>query len=275
MQSYVYGGREWRAGSLTFTTGTRMRTSLCIIALLLLFAPQLCMALEQEQKEEKTRIYTWRDEHGVLHMKDTMPEHLKSDQSRMDQRDEFLKRHPDGAVIEGQELPGQDAERLERDETGTPRDPDQDALGRPGQEKFAFPEGAEWPSMRGVYGGIALVLAMAAALYLALTWVLYKLGRKFGVGAFWEYLIPVYNVVLLCRCAGLTPWFTLFMFLPVLNIFVTFLIWGKIAERLGKNMLLWGLLCTLLGLPVLILALDASKPVAAKKSAEFDEHIAI
>lgn len=252
-----------------------MRTPLCIIALLLLFVPQPCLALEQKQEGEKTRIYIWRDEHGVLHMKDTRPEHLTPDQSRMEQRDEFLKRHPKGAEIEGQELPGQDAEGLERDQTGLPRDPALDAMARPGQEGFVFSDGAGWPSPRGLYGGIALALAMAAALYLALSWVLHRLGRKFGVGAFWEYLIPVYNVALLCRCAGLTPWYALFLLVPVFNIFVTFLIWGKIAERLGKNMVLWGLLCTLLGLPVLILALDASKPVAPKKSAEFDEHIAI
>lgn len=38
-------------------------------------------------------------------------------------------------------------------------------------------------------------------------------------------------------------------------------LWGKIAERLGKNFWLWGILTpVLLGLPVLILAFDGSMP---------------
>lgn len=193
----------------------------------------------------------------------------------MQQRDEFLKRYPHGVEIEGIEAPGQDAERLQGEQTEFPQDAGVDALGRPVQDSGdSLGQGGSSP-LPGIFGNMVLVLASVVVLYIAGAWVLYRLGRKFGVGAFWRYLIPIYNIVLLCRCAGLTPWYTLFVFVPVFNIFVSFLIWGKIAERLGKSMVIWGLLCTLLGLPVLILALDGSKPRAVKKAAEFDEHIAI
>lgn len=111
---------------------------------------------------------------------------------------------------------------------------------------------------------LGLPLLLGLVFYLFISYVLYRVGRKFGIGSFLGYCIPIYQVVLLCRCAGYSGWYTLFLFVPLVNIVFTFLIWGRIAERLGKNMVLWGLLCTILGLPVLFLAFDSSRPAEAR-----------
>ena len=127
------------------------------------------------------------------------------------------------------------------------------------------------------------------AVFLAITYVLSRIGRKFGVGTFWSFLIPIYNIFLLCDCAQISRWFSIGIFFPALVLLITttlgFLLmgplifhfnlsiplvifatnmylWGRIAERLGKNFWIWGLCVPLFcGLPILVLAFDDSMPV--------------
>ena len=127
------------------------------------------------------------------------------------------------------------------------------------------------------------------AVFLAITYVLSRIGRKFGVGTFWSFLIPIYNIFLLCDCAQISRWFSIGIFFPALVLLITttlgFLLmgpliflfnlsiplvifatnmylWGRIAERLGKNFWIWGLCVPLFcGLPILVLAFDDSRPV--------------
>ena len=127
------------------------------------------------------------------------------------------------------------------------------------------------------------------AVFLAITYVLSRIGRKFGVGTFWSFLIPIYNIFLLCDCAQISRWFSIGIFFPALVLLITttlgfllmgpliFLfnlsiplvifatnmyVWGRIAERLGKNFWIWGLCVPLFcGLPILVLAFDDSMSV--------------
>ena len=134
-----------------------------------------------------------------------------------------------------------------------------------------------------------LYLSGCIAVLLAITYVLYRIGRKFQIGTFWSFLVPVYNLFLLCDCAQISRWFSVGIFFPALVLLLiiplgiffmgpliflfklstpivvfatnTYL-WGRIAERLGKNFWLWGLGVSLLcGLPILVLAFDDSMPV--------------
>lgn len=115
-----------------------------------------------------------------------------------------------------------------------------------------------------------------------------RLGRKFGVGSFVEFLIPVYNIMLLCDCAKINRWVTAAIVFPTLAAFAprffiyhpygffarlislavfaaSFFLWGKIAERLGKNFWLWGLIASIfIWIPTLILAFDSSVPTDGK-----------
>lgn len=105
-----------------------------------------------------------------------------------------------------------------------------------------------------------LFLVMPLVLYLFGSYVLYKIGQKFGIGSFWHYLIPFYNMILMCRCGGVSAWNVLGMLIFPINIYSTINIWGSIAEKLGKSYWLYGITTLLVGIPVLILAFDSSLP---------------
>ena len=136
----------------------------------------------------------------------------------------------------------------------------------------------------GAFAALA-ALAMLLGFDLFTAYVMYRIGDKFRIGSYLEFLIPVYNVMLLCDCAGITRWVTAGIGAPavvasLLNFFsfgffggnmgylvsaVFFFcwiyLWGSIAQRLGKNFWLWGVLSFFFGgLPLLILAFDGSLP---------------
>lgn len=112
---------------------------------------------------------------------------------------------------------------------------------------------------------ILISLFISAAVYLFICFVLFRIGRKFGIGSFPKFCIPIYNGVLICRCGGISGWWLLGMVLPVIGIIFTIYLWGSVARRLGKNFWVYGLGTLLLGLPVFILAFDGSKPVRAEE----------
>ena len=105
------------------------------------------------------------------------------------------------------------------------------------------------------------------------------------VGRFRDYLVPVWNLALLCDCGGVTRWTAAGLALPAplfwiicaagapslefyagralaaLFIFCWVYLWGSVAERLGKSFWLWGAACLVFGgVPVLFLAFDGSMP---------------
>lgn len=116
--------------------------------------------------------------------------------------------------------------------------------------------------------------------YLFICFVSFKIGEKFGIGSLFEYCIPIYNVVLLCRCADISGWNVLWMLLPgvFLNeklVVVAWLIttgfsvvlWGRIAELMGRSFWQYGLGSALLGIPVLVLAFGSARPVGSASAA--------
>ncbi len=148
----------------------------------------------------------------------------------------------------------------------------------------------------GLFFFIAFLLG-GALFYLFACYVLCRVGRKFGVGNYFGFVVPIYNVYLLCRCAGLSGWFVLGILAPGVVTFLLFFLqwifllplvplmpiaglvsfascaylWGTIAQRLGKNALLWGLATPLLFfLPVLVLAFDDSSFAGASRGGYID-----
>jgi type IV pilus assembly protein PilM len=126
--------------------------------------------------------------------------------------------------------------------------------------------------------GITIIVV---AVWLFISYSLYRIGKKFQVGSFWGYCIPVYNIYLLCKCADVSPWNIVGIFIPILNIYCCINIWGSIAERLGKNYWLFGITILFLGIPVFILAFDNSYPVGYtvgehdEKPGTFEEYVAV
>lgn len=52
-----------------------------------------------------------------------------------------------------------------------------------------------------------LCLVVFLISYIITVYMFYRLGRKFGIGSFMKFLIPVYNYMLLCDCAKISRWF--------------------------------------------------------------------
>ena len=132
---------------------------------------------------------------------------------------------------------------------------------------------------------LLLSLALCAAGYLFAAYVMFRVGEKFRVGRFRDYLVPVWNLALLCDCGGVTRWTAAGLALPAplfwiicaagapslefyagralaaLFVFCWVYLWGSVAERLGKSFWLWGAACLVFGgVPVLFLAFDGSMP---------------
>jgi hypothetical protein len=105
--------------------------------------------------------------------------------------------------------------------------------------------------------------------YLAIAFILFKIGQKFNVGSFLGWCIPLYNIHLLCQCAKITSWWVLACLIPGIGFLAGIYIWGSVSARLGKEFWLWGIVCTFLGLPIAILAFDDSYPVANPKLPNF------
>jgi hypothetical protein len=115
---------------------------------------------------------------------------------------------------------------------------------------------------------LLLLMVVSGAAYVFGAYVLYRIGRKFGIGSFGEYCIPIYNNVLLCRCAGINPWLLLWLLVPLANLGFTVYLWGTLAARLGRDFWLYGIGILLFGIPALILAFDDSRPVKGKEWAD-------
>jgi type IV pilus assembly protein PilM len=108
---------------------------------------------------------------------------------------------------------------------------------------------------------IITFIVVFIAIWFFISYTLYRIGKKFQIGSFWGYCIPVYNIYLICKCADVPLWNIVGLFIPILNIYCCVNIWGSIAERLGKSYWLYGITTLLFGIPVLILAFDGSYPV--------------
>jgi len=63
------------------------------------------------------------------------------------------------------------------------------------------------------------------------TWKLYiKAGRKA-----WEALIPVYNAIVLMKIINRSPWLTILLFVPIVNLIMFPVIWVETLRSFGKN----------------------------------------
>ncbi|HWR39288.1 MAG TPA: DUF5684 domain-containing protein [Patescibacteria group bacterium] len=97
--------------------------------------------------------------------------------------------------------------------------------------------------------------------YLAVAYASGKVGEKFQVGVMWQYFIPIYGIILICRCARVSPWWLLGLFVPLLNLAVVVYVYGSLARQLGKNFWLNGLGALVFCLPIFFMAWDSSRPV--------------
>jgi signal peptidase I len=63
------------------------------------------------------------------------------------------------------------------------------------------------------------------------TWKLYEIaGRKR-----WEAIIPVYNAIILMKIIGRPTWWTILLFIPIINLIMFPVIWVETLRSFGKN----------------------------------------
>ena len=63
------------------------------------------------------------------------------------------------------------------------------------------------------------------------TWKLYiKAGRQA-----WEAFVPVYNAVILMKIISRPWWWTILLFLPIVNLIMLPVVWVETARSFGKN----------------------------------------
>lgn len=63
---------------------------------------------------------------------------------------------------------------------------------------------------------------------------MWKLFKKAGYQG-WESIIPIYNLVILFKIAGLAAWYILLMLIPFVNIYVIFKLYIELAHKFGKS----------------------------------------
>lgn len=86
--------------------------------------------------------------------------------------------------------------------------------------------------MENQFGIVSVVVALG--IYLFFAYCLVALGRKLQDSRPWWGWIPVMQVLLMLRLAGLSYWFFLALLIPFVNIAVAIWVWVRIAKRLSK-----------------------------------------
>ncbi len=78
---------------------------------------------------------------------------------------------------------------------------------------------------------LLLFIAIVQVIHFLGTWKLYtKAGRKA-----WEALIPIYNAIVLMKIINRSPWLTILLFIPVVNLIMFPVIWVETLRSFGKN----------------------------------------
>ena len=73
---------------------------------------------------------------------------------------------------------------------------------------------------------LAVVVLMLAAM-----WRVFERAGERG----WAVLVPIYNLYVLCRVAGMSPWWMLAAIIPLVNIIFMFANSIGVAQRFGKG----------------------------------------
>jgi len=78
---------------------------------------------------------------------------------------------------------------------------------------------------------LLLFILLVQVIHFLGTWKLYiKAGRKA-----WEAAIPVYNAVVLMKIINRSPWWTILLFVPIVNLIMFPVVWVETLRSFGKN----------------------------------------
>lgn len=77
----------------------------------------------------------------------------------------------------------------------------------------------------------SLFILGVVVLMIAAMWRVFERAGEHG----WAVLVPIYNLYVLCRVAGMSPWWMLAAIIPLVNIIFMFANSIGVAKRFGKG----------------------------------------
>jgi len=84
----------------------------------------------------------------------------------------------------------------------------------------------------GIMGvGFMVVVCAIALVIIASIWITFTKAGQPG----WACLIPIYNMVVLCRIAGKPWWWILLMIIPLVNFVIIIMLYIALAKNFGKG----------------------------------------
>lgn len=96
--------------------------------------------------------------------------------------------------------------------------------------------------------GVGIVVGIIyLAIILLMLVSIWKIFAKAGEPG-WAALIPIYNTIVMLKIAGKPIWWILLFLVPFINIIFIILTMMGLAERFGKDKVVWGLLLSFLGI---------------------------
>jgi hypothetical protein len=90
-------------------------------------------------------------------------------------------------------------------------------------------------------GFLLFVLLFGLAIYVYMALALQTIATKTGTENAWLAWIPIANLILMVTVAKKPMWWILLLFIPLVNIVITILVWMAVAEARGKPNW-WGIL---------------------------------
>ena len=82
-----------------------------------------------------------------------------------------------------------------------------------------------------IFTTLLIFILLVQVIHFLGTWKLYiKAGRKA-----WEAAIPIYNAIVLMKIINRSPWWTLLLFIPIVNLIMFPVIWVETLRSFGRN----------------------------------------
>lgn len=127
-------------------------------------------------------------------------------------------------------------------------------------------------------GFLLFVLLFVVVIYVYYAVAFQRMARKLNVPDDWFAWIPVLNLVLLLRIANRPLWWILLLFIPLVQVVVSIIIWMDVAKGMGKSEW-WGVLMVFPGVNLVVMGYlafydgvvvpqDANTPHAFERESE-------
>ncbi len=116
-----------------------------------------------------------------------------------------------------------------------------------------------------------LLIAIIGILFLVLE--IYSMCKSYSKAdvAGWKAIIPIWNILALFRLANLSKWMVLLVFIPIVNIYIMYLVYAALADRLGKKRSfgIGLLLLPIVFFPILAFSKERRKRVEMEEVSDF------